>query len=63
MPIGEPTSEQLAEVCRGILPEEDCRKLVTKPFTEALNDALSLLLDHGVEDPETYLMGKGVLRH
>jgi hypothetical protein len=57
----EPTSAQIAEACRGVLSEEDRVDIEGMEFGDALGYAFSLLLTNGVEDPEAFLVEKGLL--
>jgi len=57
----EPTSAELAEACQEVLTEEDCAEIAGMPFDEALGYAFTLLIENGIEDPEEFLKGKGLL--
>lgn len=57
----EPTSEQLAKAVAEVLDPEDCQELVAMDFDEACGYAFTLLLENGIEDPETFLREKGIL--
>lgn len=57
----EPTSQELAETCSEVLTEEDCAEIAGMAFDEALGYAFTLLIENGIEDPETFLKEKGIL--
>ena len=57
----EPTSQELAKVCSEVLSEEDCAEIAGMPFDEALGYVFTLLIENGIEDPETYLKKGGIL--
>jgi len=56
----EPTTQELVEVCREILSQEDCDELATMDFDEALNNAATMLEEQGV-DWVGFLIEKGIL--
>jgi hypothetical protein len=56
-----PTSEHLAEICAGVLSEEDCRDLAEMPDSDALNYVVVLLIGcDKVVDPWKFLEEKGI---
>jgi NifB/MoaA-like Fe-S oxidoreductase len=57
----EPTSEEIAEACQKVLAEEDCAEIAGMPQDEALGYAFTLLIENGIDDPETFLKEKGIL--
>ena len=57
----EPTSQELAEVCKEILDEKTCAELETMEFEEALGHAFTCLMESGIENPEEFLIEKGIL--
>lgn len=57
----EPTSELLAAACTDILSEENCAELAAMEFDEALGYSFSLLIENGIEDPESYLRERNIL--
>ena len=57
----EVTGESIARACGDTLSIEDCEELAAMPVEEAAGYAFTLLLDNGIEDPEEYLKGKGIL--
>lgn len=57
----EPTSQELAEACKDVLSGEDCEELASMPFDEALDYSFTLLIQNGIENPETFLIEKGIL--
>ncbi len=57
----EPTSKELADACRNVLTEEDCNELASLPMEEALNNAFTMLIENGIDDPEAFLKEKGIL--
>ena len=57
----EPTSQELAEVCKDILDEEACVELGSMEFEEALGFAFTCLIEAGINDPEKFLIEKGIL--
>ena len=59
--MAEPTSKELADACREVLPGEDCDELAQMSIDDALGHAFTLLIENGVDDPETFLKEKGIL--
>lgn len=57
----EPTVEELIEAASECLSEDDRLFMTEMPFEEALGYVYGALLENGVEDPESYLQGKGIL--
>ncbi len=57
----EPTSQELAKACEGVLSEEDCLELASMEIGEAVGYAFTLLMTNGIEDPEGFLKEKGIL--
>lgn len=57
----EPTLEELVAACQEVIPAEDSKELLTMDFEEALGYAFTLLIENGVEDPESFLKEKGIL--
>jgi len=57
----EPTSQELAEACAEVLSEEDCAEIASMSFDEALGYVFTLLIENGIEDPETFLKEKRIL--
>ena len=57
----EPTPEDLAEACREVLTEEDCRELASMPLDEGVGYAFTLLLENGVDDPDAFLRDKNII--
>lgn len=58
---GEPSSTDLANACREVLPEEDCLELEGMEFADALGYSFTLLIENGIDDPEEFLRGKGIV--
>ena len=58
----ELTSEKLASACNDILSPEDCQDIEAMECDEALGYTFTLLLENGIEDPEQYLIEKGILK-
>lgn len=59
--VPEPTSEQLAQACTEVLTPKDCEELSAMPMDEALGYAFTLLIENGVDDPESYLRERNIL--
>lgn len=57
----EPTSQELAETCRNVLEGEICEEFERMEFVEALEYAFTCLIEAGVDDPEEFLIEKGIL--
>jgi len=57
----EPTIQDLVNVCREVLAEEDCDELATMDFDEALNNAITMFEDQGIDWLEL-LTEKGILQ-
>lgn len=57
----EPTSQELAETCKEVLDEETCAESEAMEFEEALGFAFTCLIEAGIEDPEEFLIEKGIL--
>lgn len=56
------TAATLAEACRELLPEADCEELAKMALEEGLGYAFTLLIENEVEDPEEFLISKGILK-
>ena len=56
----DPTPQDIAEACRGTLPSYACSVISNLDLESALGFAFSALLDKG-EDPEAFLIKKGIL--
>lgn len=57
----EPTSQELAEACREVLDEEICIEIAAMEFEEALEFIFTCLIEAGIDDPEEFLIEKGIL--
>ena len=57
----EPNSIEIAKALDGAVPIEDLHELEGMEMDEALGYAFTLLLENGIEDPEAYLIEKGIL--
>lgn len=58
----EPTPKEIADACREVLNEEECKAIEEAESTaDAIEQAMSYLQDAGIEDPEAFLMEKGIL--
>lgn len=60
VPRPEPTAQELADVCKEVLSDEDCQELAVLNFDDAIGYAFTLLLENG-EDPDEFLKSKGIL--
>jgi hypothetical protein len=59
----EPTSQELAEVCAEVLDEETCAEIAAmSDLEEAISYAFAVLIEAGVDDPEQFLIEKGILQ-
>ena len=52
---------KVAAACKEILSEEDCQDIAALELQEAIGLAFALLMDNGIDDPESYLKEKDVL--
>ena len=57
----EPTAEGVADACENILSPETCKEIAGLELDDALGYAFTALLEAGIEDPEAFLVKKGVL--
>lgn len=57
----EPTSQDLAKVCCEVLSAEDCAELAEMPIDDALGYAFTLLIEAGIDDPESVLKNVRIL--
>lgn len=58
----EPTTQELVEACKEVLDEETCAELEAMEFDEALGFAFTCLIEAGIDDPEEFLIEKGILK-
>lgn len=57
----EPTVQELVDACREVLAQEDCDELATMDFDDALNNAITMFEEQGVDWMEL-LTEKGILQ-
>ena len=57
----DPTLQELVDVCREVLSQEDCDELATMDFDEALNNAITMFEDQEIDWIEL-LTEKGILQ-
>ena len=58
----EPTITELIEGLRDVLSAEDLQDLSEMDFDEALDNAFTVMIENGIDDPEGYLIEKGILK-
>lgn len=59
----EPTVQELAEVCAEVLDEVTCAEIAAMDdLEEAIGYAFAVLIEAGVDDPEQFLIEKGILQ-
>lgn len=58
----EPTSQELAEACADVLDPQTCEEIGgIGSLEDAIGFVFSALMEAGVNDPETFLVEKGIL--
>lgn len=59
---GDPSIVELVEACREVLDDDACAAILEEPdYSAALDLAFSALFNAGIEDPENFLIQKGIL--
>ncbi len=61
----EPTPKEIADACREVLGEEEILAIEEAEDSNdaAIAQAMSYLQDAGIEDPEAFLIEKGILQN
>lgn len=58
----EPTAAEIADACRADVDEDTYQSILELDGEEDFIDSVfALLLDSGIQDPEAYLIEKGIL--
>ena len=57
----ELTAAELAEACREVLDPETCAEIEGMEPDEAMGYAFTCLIEVGIDDPEEFLIEKGLL--
>jgi hypothetical protein len=59
--MNDPRSEAVAEACRDVLDDEDVEMLAATEYQYVVGEAMQLLIENDIDDPEAFLKEKGIL--